>query len=104
MAQSDPAIVMLDRGFARDPGFSIMARTKKFTDPTDIAICEVHRRYVEVMETVRLETISAETKQRYLEVITSLTDKLAMPSKPLSEIVGEIMTEAGPLLFQAMQR
>jgi len=27
-----------------------------------------------------------------------------MPSKPLSEIVGEIMTEAGPLLFQAMQR
>jgi hypothetical protein len=52
----------------------------------------------------RLETISDETKQRYLAVITSLTDKLAMPSKPLSEIVGEIMTEAGPLLFQAMQR
>ena len=94
---------MLDRGFA-DPGVSTMARTKKFTDPTDIAICEVHRRYVEVMETVRLETISAETKQRYLAVITSLTDKLAMPSKLLSEIVGEIMTEAGPLLFQAMQR
>jgi len=69
MAQSDPAIVMLDRGFA-EPGVSIMARTKKFTDPTDIAICEVHRRYVEVMETVRLETISAETKQRYLAVIT----------------------------------
>ena len=103
MAQSDPAIVMLERGFA-EPGVSTMARTKKFTDPTDIAICEVHRRYVEVMETVRLETISAETKQRYLAVITSLTDKLAMPSKPLSEIVGEIMTEAGPLLFQAMQR
>ena len=81
-----------------------MSRAKKFTDPTDIAICEVHRRYVEVMETVRLETIGAETKERYLAVISSLTEKLAMPSKPLSEIVGEIMTEAGPLIFQAMQR
>jgi hypothetical protein len=81
-----------------------MARSKKFTDPTDVAICEVHRRYVEVMETVRLETISPETKQRYLAVISSLTEKLAMPSKPLSEIVGEIMTEVGPFLFQTMQR
>jgi hypothetical protein len=81
-----------------------MARTKKFTDPTDVAICEVHRRYVEVMETVRLETISVETKQRYLAVISSLTEKLATPSKPLAEVLGEIMTEAGPLIFQAMQR
>jgi len=56
------------------------------------------------METVRLETISQETKETYLAVISSLTDKLAMPSKPLSEIVGEIMAEASPFLFQAMQR
>ncbi|MGO9602432.1 MAG: hypothetical protein ACLQAT_03335 [Candidatus Binataceae bacterium] len=81
-----------------------MARARKFTDPTDIAICEAHRRFVEVMETVRLETISGETKQSYLAVISSLTDKLAMPSKPLSEIVGEIMSEAAPFLFQSMQR
>jgi len=81
-----------------------MARARKFTDPTDIAICEAHRRFVEVMENVRLEMISAETKQSYLAVISSLTDKLAMPSKPLSEIVGEIMSEAAPFLFQSMQR
>jgi hypothetical protein len=81
-----------------------MARTKKFTDPTDIAICEAHRRYVEIMENVRLETISPETKERYLAIISTLTEKLAMPSKPLSEILGEIMAEAGPFLFQAMQR
>ncbi|HKN01815.1 MAG TPA: hypothetical protein VJX23_14970 [Candidatus Binataceae bacterium] len=81
-----------------------MARAKKFTHPTDIAICEAHRRYVEVMETVRLDAISVETKERYLAVISSLTDKLAMPSKPLSEIVGEIMSEAAPFLFQSMQR
>ena len=81
-----------------------MARGKKFTDPTDLEIVEMHRRFVEVMEQVRLETISAEMKQHYLRVMTSLTEKLAMPSKPLGEIVGEIMSEAGPFIFQAMQR
>ncbi len=80
-----------------------MARPK-FTDPTDLAIVEIHRRFVDVMENVRMETIKPEMKKRYLEVMTKLTDKLAMPSKPLSEIVGEVMMEAGPLLFQAMQR
>jgi hypothetical protein len=81
-----------------------MARAKKFSHPTDIAIIEVHRRFVAVMEEVRLETISPEMKERYLLVMRSLTEKLAMPSKPLSEILGEIMTEAGPFIFQAMQR
>ena len=81
-----------------------MAHKKKFTDPVDLEIVEVQRRFVEVMESVRLETISPETKQRYLAVMKSLTEKLAMPSKPLHEILGEIMAEAGPLIFQAMQR
>jgi hypothetical protein len=27
-----------------------------------------------------------------------------MPSKPLNEILGEMMAEAGPMIFQAMQR
>jgi hypothetical protein len=82
-----------------------MARSsKKFTDPTDLAILEVHRRFVEVMETVRLESISPDMKERYLSVMTNLTEKLAMPAKPLSEILGEIMAEAGPIIFQAMQR
>ena len=81
-----------------------MANKKKFTDPVDIEIVEVQRRFVEVMETVRLETISPEMKQHYLAVMKSLTEKLALPSKPLHEILGEIMAEAGPMIFQAMQR
>jgi hypothetical protein len=81
-----------------------VAPKKKFTDPTDLEILEIHRRFVNVMENVRLETISPEMKQRYLAVMKSLTEKLAMPSKPLHEILGEIMSEAGPLIFQAMQR
>jgi hypothetical protein len=81
-----------------------MGRARKHSDPLDVEIVEIHRRYIEVMEEIRLETISAETKQRYLEVLRNLTDKLAIPGKPLSEVVGEMMAEAAPLLFQAMQR
>jgi hypothetical protein len=75
-----------------------------FSDPLDREIYEAHRRFVEVMETDRLSSISAATKEHYLRIMRTLADKLAVPTKPLSEIVGEIMSEAAPLLFQAMQR
>jgi len=81
-----------------------MARQKKFSDPVDIEIVEVHRRFIEAMEEVRLETIQPEMKQRYLAIMKSLTDKLAIPTKPLHEVVGELMAEAGPILFQVMSR
>jgi hypothetical protein len=80
-----------------------MARAVKFTNPRDEEIFEAHRKYIETME-ARLEMISDDTKGHYLRVLVSLTEKLAIPSKPLSEIVGEMMSEAAPLLFQAMQR
>jgi hypothetical protein len=80
-----------------------MARVPAFTNPKDQAICELHRRYVEVMES-RLESISDASKDHYLRVLTGLTEKLAIPAKPLAEIVGEMMSEAAPLLLQAMQR
>jgi hypothetical protein len=75
-----------------------------FTDPLDREIYEVHRVFVEVMETHRLASISAGTKEQYLRIMQSLAEKLAIPTKPLSEIVGEVMSEAAPLLFAAMQR
>ncbi len=81
-----------------------MAHKKKFTDPVDLEIVEVQRRFIDLMENVRLETMSPEMKQHYLAVMKSLTEKLAMPSKPLNEILGEMMAEAGPMIFQAMQR
>jgi hypothetical protein len=81
-----------------------MARSNKFSNPMDKEIYEVHRRYIQVMENERLAAISDETKTHYLRVLKSLTDKLAIPGKPLSEVVGEMMSEAAPLLFQTMQR
>ena len=80
-----------------------MPRAKKFTDRTDLAIVDIHRRFVAAMENIRLETMTLEMKQRYLTVMKSLTEKLELPSKPLPEILGEVMSEAGPLIFQAMQ-
>jgi len=81
-----------------------MPRAKKFTDRTDIEIVGTHRRFTAAMENIRLEQMSPEMKQRYLTVMKSLTEKLELPSKPLPEILGEVMSEAGPLIFQAMQR
>jgi hypothetical protein len=80
-----------------------MARAPKVTDPLDQQIIDAHRRYLEVMEGQRLATISKETREKYLHIISALTQKLALPSKPLSEIVGEMMAEAAPFLFQTMQ-
>jgi hypothetical protein len=80
-----------------------MARVKKLTHPTDNEIRKVHRRYVELMETERLELISEETKNGYLIVMRTLTEKLAVPGKPLSEIIRETMAEAAPIIFQVMQ-
>jgi hypothetical protein len=82
-----------------------MARAPKFTNPRDQEIHEIHLRYIEVMESDRLASISDETKAHYLRILRTLTEKLAVPGKPLSEVVGEMMAEAAPLLFQAiMQR
>ncbi len=81
-----------------------MASERKFSNPLDEEIYEVHRRFIVVMENERLATISDETKASYLAVFKSLTEKLATPGKPLSEVVGEIMSETAPLLFQVMQR
>jgi hypothetical protein len=51
----------------------------------------------------RLTTVEDQTRLNYVTVMTALTEKLAVPGKPLSEIVREIMAEAGPILFQVMQ-
>ena len=80
-----------------------MARAPKFTNPKDQEIHEIHLRYIEVMEGERLASISDETKSHYLRVLKTLTEKLEIPGKPISEIVGEIMADAAPLLFRAMQ-
>jgi len=79
-----------------------MARERKPTDPQALAIFELHRRYIELMEQ-RLTTVEERTRAGYIAVITSLTEKLEVPGKPLSEIVREVMAEAGPILFQVMQ-
>ena len=80
-----------------------MARAVKFNDPIEQEIYEIHRRYIQAMEGDRLSSLSDETKGHYLRVLKTLTEKLEIPGKPISEIVGEIMADAAPLLFRAMQ-
>jgi hypothetical protein len=55
------------------------------------------------MEEERLVQLSGETKLTYLRILTTFTDKLEVPGKPISEVVRETMAEVGPLIFQTMQ-
>ena len=80
-----------------------MARENKSGNPLDQQICDIHRQYLKVFEEQRLDSISDSTKESYLAVLRSLTAKLEVPSKPLSEIVSEMMAEAAPLIFKTMQ-
>ena len=80
-----------------------MPRQRKFSDPMDQEIYVTHRRYMQVMEEQRLASISGESKTFYLTVLKSLTSKLEVPGKPLSEIMREMMAEAAPLILQVMQ-
>ncbi|MGD0075762.1 MAG: hypothetical protein ABSD31_15680 [Candidatus Binataceae bacterium] len=84
-------------------GVSAMAKQKKFSDPMDQEIYDTHRRYLQVMEEQRLSTINGESKTFYLTVLKSLTSKLEVPGKPLSEVIREMMAEAAPMIFQVMQ-
>ncbi len=70
----------------------------------DPEVFEVHRQFIEIMENGRLLTISTEMRGHYLTVMRSLTAKLSVPGKPLSEIVSEMMSEAAPLIFKVMQQ
>lgn len=80
-----------------------MVRQHKFSDPRDKQIYHAHRRFLMVMEEQRLVTMNEQTKNSYLAVLTSVTDKLEAPGKPLAEVVRELMAEAAPFLFQTMQ-
>ncbi|MBF6567702.1 MAG: hypothetical protein IVW54_02355 [Candidatus Binataceae bacterium] len=72
-------------------------------DLRDREIYELHRLFLQIMEGDRLLTISNETKGHYLTVMRSLTAKLSVPGKPLSEIISEMMAETAPLIFRLMQ-
>src|ERR1700732_4959533 len=86
--QREPIGCYSRRNFAA-PEDAVMARANKFSDPLDQKIHDAHRHYIEVMEDIRMGSISKETKEKYLQIISALSEKLALPSKPLSEIIGE---------------
>lgn len=76
----------------------------KLIHPTDRAIHQAHRRYVQLMESERLGSISHEDKTDYLTALTSLIEKLAIPTKPLEEIMSEMAAEVAPVVWRMMQR
>jgi hypothetical protein len=68
----------------------------------DRQIVATHRRFVKAMDG-RLGSMSAETKERYFAVLSSLVTKLETSEKPMRDIMQEMMGEAANLILQELQ-
>jgi len=68
----------------------------------DRQIVATHRRFVKAMD-ARLGSMSADTKERYFAVLSTLVAKLETAEKPMREIMQEMVAEAAGLILQEMQ-
>ena len=68
----------------------------------DRQIVATHRRFVKAMD-ARLGSMSADTKERYFAVLSTLVAKLETTEKPMREIMQEMVAEAAGLILQEMQ-
>jgi len=68
----------------------------------DRQIVATHRRFVKAMDG-RLGSMSADTKERYFAVLSSLVAKLETSEKPMRDIMQEMMGEAANLILQELQ-
>ncbi len=60
-----------------------------------------HERFVRAME-ARLPTLELASKERYFAVLTMLVAKLEAQEKPMRQVLGEMMAEAGRHLMEEM--
>ena len=67
----------------------------------DRQIIATHRRFTKAMDG-RLGSMSAETKERYFAVLSTLVSKLETIEKPMRDIMQEMMSEAASLILQEM--
>ncbi len=68
----------------------------------DRQIVATHRRFVKAMD-ARLGSMSADTKERYFAVLSTLVAKLETAEKPMREIMQEMVAEAAGVILQEMQ-
>ena len=61
-----------------------------------------HERFCAAME-VRLPTIEGDSLERYFAVLSKLVAKLEDTEKHLSQVLGEMLAEAAPLVMAEMQ-
>ena len=67
----------------------------------DKQIAATHQRFQQAM-TTRLKTMRLESKERYFAVLCALVAKLEDPSKPLRQVLQEVLMEAAPYIAQEM--
>jgi hypothetical protein len=65
----------------------------------DKQIAATHQRFQQAMA-ARLKTMRLESKERYFAVLCALVTKLEDPSKPLRQVLQEVLMEAAPYIAQ----
>ena len=68
----------------------------------DRLIRETHDRFVRAMNG-RLDSMAADTKERYFALLSKLTSSLEQQGKSLREVMQELMPDAMSIVLQEMQ-
>jgi hypothetical protein len=65
----------------------------------DRQIAMTHKRFIKAMD-ARVPDMRQETKERYLAVVSMLAAKLDDASKPLRDVLQEMMAEAASVILE----
>ena len=76
-----------------------MASSELLSTALDSDIAMIHQRFMTAMKG-RLPTMALDTKERYFAVLSSLVGKLEAPEKGLRDVLQEMMSEVGAIIFQ----
>jgi hypothetical protein len=66
-------------------------------------ILMTHERFVAAMN-ARVPAMTAEQKESYFALLSSLVTRLEDGARPLRQVLQEMMAEAGPYLFRELGR
>lgn len=78
-----------------------MADTDLIDQELNKQILATQKRFQQAMKT-RLAHMSRESKERYFAVLSTLVSKLEDPTKPLREVLQDVLIESAPYIAQEL--
>ena len=79
-----------------------MSDSRRVAKDLERQILETHRRFSEAREN-RLGTMDLEQKERYFALLSLLVGKLEDASRPMKQVLQELVSEALPIVLSELQ-